>query len=65
MPETKIAGVIKTTVPFLGGGFDDFGQILNTENPNVFWIFQLDDKKIVVYHVTKGMPTDVDWSDCS
>lgn len=57
VPEDAVLGTLSTTVPVIGGSFDDCGQGSN----NSFYILTLTDKYLTIYHPTVRPGSD--WGD--
>lgn len=59
--EPKVLGELITTVPILGGRYDEVGEVTGGKN-NTFWIIQIDETHLVIYHPAKYAGGE-DWSD--
>ncbi len=58
-PEEGVLGELVTTIPTIGGNYDEIGQKNGT---NTFWILTLTDKYMTIYHPLKYSGGE-DWSD--
>lgn len=58
-PEDGVLGELITSIPTIGGNYDDNGQ---STGSNTFWLLTLDNNYITIYHPGK-YTGGVDWSD--
>lgn len=58
-PEEGVLGEFSTTVPTIGGQYDEIGQKMGT---NTFWILTLTDDYMTIYHPLK-YSGGADWAD--
>lgn len=58
-PEDGVLGELITSIPTIGGNYDDNGQSVGS---NKFWLLTLDENYITIYHPGK-YSGGVDWDD--